>query len=203
MTLQFSTTYRNALLDQFETTVGTSAKLRLLTGSQPAACSTSESGTLLASGTLPSDWMSAASSGSKAKAGTWTLTTAATGLIGYFRITDNAGSTCHTQGSVSQAFALVTSSSTAAASNVLTFSSTTGVAVGMAITGTGVPSGATVLAVSSTTVTMSAASTGGVSSGVTIYFGDTSGDMYVSSTTVTSVGISLTVSTFTLTAPGA
>jgi hypothetical protein len=50
--------------------------------------------------TLPSDWMAAASAGAKAKSGTWTGTGAAAGTAAHFRIVDNAGTTCHMQGTV-------------------------------------------------------------------------------------------------------
>lgn len=101
MAIQFSTTVRNAMLDQFETTIGTAAVLRILSGSPPANCATADSGTLLAEMTLPSDWLAAASSGSKALSGTWQDTSAnATGTAGYFRIYNSGASTCHMQGTV-------------------------------------------------------------------------------------------------------
>jgi hypothetical protein len=67
----------------------------------PADTATAASGTLLAEMTLPSDWLAAAASGSKAKSGTWQDTSANnTGTAGYFRIYDSGGSTCHMQGTV-------------------------------------------------------------------------------------------------------
>lgn len=101
MTLQYSVAVRNAQLDAFETTVGTSAILEIRSGSAPANCATADSGTLLASCSLPSDWMAAASSGSKSKSGTWEDTSAnGTGTAGHFRIKDSTGTTCHAQGTV-------------------------------------------------------------------------------------------------------
>lgn len=101
MTIQFSVATRNARLDSLETTIGTSAIMRIRTGAQPATCATADSGSVLATLTLPSDWMAAASAGSKAKSGTWEdLSADATGTAGHFRIYDNAGTTCHIQGSV-------------------------------------------------------------------------------------------------------
>jgi hypothetical protein len=100
MAIQFSTAVRNARLDAFESTTGTTAKLRILTGSPPANCGTAESGSLLCELTLPSDWLDPASGGTKAKAGTWSGTASGTGTAGYFRIVDNAGTTCHQQGTV-------------------------------------------------------------------------------------------------------
>jgi hypothetical protein len=102
MALQLSVSVRNARLDQIESTIGASAILQIRSGAQPADCAAADSGTLLASMTLPSDWMAAAASGSKAKSGTWEDASAdATGTAAHFRIKDSTGTTCHLQGSVS------------------------------------------------------------------------------------------------------
>ena len=99
MAIQLSTTVRNARLDTIESTIGTTPIMRIRTGSAPADCATADSGSVLATLTLPSDWMAAASSGSKAKSGTWQDASAdATGTAGHFRIYDSAGTTCHIQG---------------------------------------------------------------------------------------------------------
>lgn len=101
MALQLSTAVRNARLDAIETTIGTSAIMRIRTGAAPADCGTADSGTVLATLNLPSDWLSTASSGSKAKSGTWQDASAdATGTAAHFRIYDSGGSTCHLQGTV-------------------------------------------------------------------------------------------------------
>lgn len=102
MALQLSTAVRNARLDQIESTVGTSAILRIRSGAAPADCGTADSGTVLAAMTLPSDWMAAAASGSKALSGTWQDASAdASGTAGHFRIYDSGGTTCHLQGTCS------------------------------------------------------------------------------------------------------
>lgn len=101
MTLQLSTTVRNARLDAIESTIGASGILRIRTGAVPANCATADSGTVLATITLPADWMAAASSGSKALAGTWQDSSAdATGTAAHFRIYDSGGTVCHIQGTV-------------------------------------------------------------------------------------------------------
>lgn len=101
MTVQFSATVRNARLDAIETAIGTSAVLKIRSGSAPANVATADSGTVLATLTLPSDWMAAASSGSKAKNGTWEDTSAdATGTAAHFRIYASDGTTAHIQGTV-------------------------------------------------------------------------------------------------------
>lgn len=98
MALQYSASVRNNQLDQVEATAGTSARLRIYTGSAPANCAAAATGTLLVDMTLPSDWMAAASAGSKAKSGTWQVTASGTGTAGYFRVWDSSVTTCHLQG---------------------------------------------------------------------------------------------------------
>ena len=101
MALQYGTTLRNNQLDQVESTTGTSAILTIRTGAPPADCGTANSGTVLATLNLPSDWMAAASGGTKAKSGTWQDTSAdATGTAAHFRIHDSSATTCHIQGTV-------------------------------------------------------------------------------------------------------
>jgi hypothetical protein len=102
MTVQHSVAVRNARLDVWESTIGTSPILRIRTGAQPANCAAARTGTILASITLPSDWMAAASGGVKAKSGTWSDSSAdAPGTAGHYEIMDSTGTTCHEQGSVS------------------------------------------------------------------------------------------------------
>ncbi len=101
MAVNLSTTVRNARLDAIETAISTAPLLRIYSGTKPTACSDAATGTLLAEMTLPSDWLAAASGGSKAKSGTWSDASAnAAGTAGYYRIYDAAGTNCHAQGTV-------------------------------------------------------------------------------------------------------
>ena len=101
MTVQLSTTVRNARLDSIESTISTAPILTIRTGAQPANCASANSGTVLATVTLPSDWMAAASGGSKALSGTWQDSAADNaGTAAHFRIHDSSGTTCHIQGTV-------------------------------------------------------------------------------------------------------
>ena len=101
MAAQLSVAVRNARLDAIETAVGTAPILEIRSGAPPANCAAADSGTLLASCTLPSDWLAAASAGSKAKSGTWEDTSAnAAGTAGHFRIKDSGGTVTHIQGTV-------------------------------------------------------------------------------------------------------
>jgi hypothetical protein len=99
MAFQFSTATRNAALDQIETTISTSPTLEIRTGTAPANCAAASTGTVLATLTLPSDWLAAASGGSKAINGTWQdLSADNAGTAGHFRIFQ--GATCHIQGTI-------------------------------------------------------------------------------------------------------
>jgi hypothetical protein len=101
MTLQQSVAVRNARLDAIETAIGASAIMKIRTGTVPASCATADSGSVLATLNLPSDWMAAAAGGSKAYNPTWSDNSAdAAGTAGHFRIYANDGTTCGMQGTV-------------------------------------------------------------------------------------------------------
>lgn len=101
MALQYSVAVRNAKLDAVETAIGTSAVLKIRTGSAPANCAAADSGTVLASCSLPSDWMAAAAGGTKALSGVWSDSSAdAAGTAAHFRLYASDGTTCHAQGTV-------------------------------------------------------------------------------------------------------
>lgn len=101
MAVQLSVAVRNARLDVIETTIGTTPIMRIRSGAQPANCAAAFTGTVLATLNLPSDWMSAAASGTKSLLGTWTdASAAAAGTAAHFQICNAAGTTCHWQGTV-------------------------------------------------------------------------------------------------------
>jgi hypothetical protein len=126
MAVQFSVAVRNARLDSFETTTGTSARMRLFTGSPPANCAAADSGTILAELVLPSDWMAAASGGTKALSGTWQdLSANNSGAFGHFRVYDSTFATCHMQGTAGLAGDMVTSAASVTAGDSFTVNSFT------------------------------------------------------------------------------
>jgi hypothetical protein len=98
MAIQFSVTLRNNRVGQIETTVGTSGTLEIRTGAPPANAAAADTGTLLATITLPTDWLTAASAGAVSRNGTWTVAASGAGTAGHFRI--KAGATCHLQGDI-------------------------------------------------------------------------------------------------------
>lgn len=101
MAVKFSVAVRNARLDAIEATIGTSAVLKLRSGAAPANITDADSGTVIATLNLPSDWLAAASSGAKAKSGTWEdLSADNAGTVGHYRIYASNGTTQHIQGTV-------------------------------------------------------------------------------------------------------
>ena len=101
MAVQLSTTVRNAMLDALVTAIGDGAVLKIRSGTMPASVASADAGEVLATVTLPADWMAAAASGEKVKAGTWEDTSAdASGTAGHFRLYASDGVTCHLQGTV-------------------------------------------------------------------------------------------------------
>jgi hypothetical protein len=102
MSIKMSVAVRNAKLDAIETAIGVSAVLKIRSGSVPTNIADADSGTVLATMSLPSDWMAAASNGSKAKNGTWQdLSADSGGVAAHFRVYDSGVSVCHIQGTVS------------------------------------------------------------------------------------------------------
>jgi len=100
MTVDLNNTEADGLLDQFDTDFPAGAVLEIYSGSPPGA-ENAASGTLLASITLPSSPWASASGGSKAKANTWSDSSAdGSGTAGWFRLR-NAGDTKRLDGTVS------------------------------------------------------------------------------------------------------
>ena len=102
MTIQLSEALRNARLDAVETFVGTSPVLKIRTGTQPGTVADADSGTVLMSITLSSDWVAAASGGAKSFTDLpGSFAASASGIAGHFRLYKSDGTTCVMQGSVS------------------------------------------------------------------------------------------------------
>lgn len=102
MAVQLGVLTRNRRLDSVEVELGTTPVMTIRTGAQPANCGAADSGTVLATIILPSDWMAAASGGTKSiLGGPWQDTTAdAGGTALHFRINKTGAGTCEMQGSV-------------------------------------------------------------------------------------------------------
>ena len=102
MAIQKSTDLRDAQNDAWETLLGASPILEIRSGAQPATCATADSGTLVASMTLPADAFAASSGGVKSMQGTWEDAAANNANAGgamHFRL-KTSGGVCKVQGSV-------------------------------------------------------------------------------------------------------
>lgn len=97
---QYSVAVNNARLDAIESTTGVSARLNIYSGAAPANCAAADTGTLLATLVLPSDWMANATAAAKALAGSWTGTASAGAAATptHYRIKDSTNTTTHMQG---------------------------------------------------------------------------------------------------------
>lgn len=99
MAIQHSTTHRTASMDDITTKAGATAYLLIYTGSQPAACATAASGTLLASLPMSNPIAPGASSGVLTMSAITSAATGNAGTAGYWRIcTASNGTTCVSQG---------------------------------------------------------------------------------------------------------
>jgi hypothetical protein len=101
VTVQIADSIANAMLDSWEASIGASPILRLRTGAPPANVAAASTGTVVASLTLPADWMAAAAARSKSLSGTWQdLAADAAGTVGHYEIVASNGTTRMEQGTV-------------------------------------------------------------------------------------------------------
>lgn len=99
--MQYSTRVRDAQNDAFETIAGASAVLKIFSGAKPTNCAAANTGTILATVTLPADWLGNSAAGLKSMIGTWQDPSAdAAGTAGYFRIFNATDSVCDQQGTI-------------------------------------------------------------------------------------------------------
>jgi hypothetical protein len=100
--MKISTAMRNQMVSQYEILLGVNPVLEIRSGSAPNFCEDSDSGTLLASITLPSDWMISPVNGTVSIQGIWSGAGIASGNAGHYRL-KTSGGTVHEQGTVYQA----------------------------------------------------------------------------------------------------
>ena len=101
MAVNMAVALRNAILNTIETTIGTSPVLEFRTGGKPTNIGDSNTGTVVSTLNLPSDWLAAASSGTKGLTGTWTDSSAdATGTAGHWCLYASDGTTLFMRGTV-------------------------------------------------------------------------------------------------------
>jgi hypothetical protein len=86
MAVRLDTDLRNNLATEIAARFPAGSTVEIRTGTQPASANTAASGTLLGTITLPATPWAAASGGSIAKQGTWSVEAVETGEAGYARI---------------------------------------------------------------------------------------------------------------------
>ena len=198
MSTQYSTTHRTNSMSTLITDIGINAQIIIYSGAIPANVATAPTGTLLVQYAGNATAFGTSTTAVLTASAVANATAAAAGTAGYYRINTSAAAAVM-QGTVFQSVAIATNALTAANSNVLNFASTTGVAVGQSVSGTGIVAGSTVLAFTGTTVTLSFASTAGVASAASITFG---GDIVLGNVVI-AAGQTCTFNSFTVTANGA
>ena len=103
MAFQLSVDARNATLQALETTIGTNPIMTVSSGTVPADCGSANTGTVLATMILPTNWLDTPALGSIVLSGTWQdLSADDSGTAGYFRLHQSDGTVCHMQGTVTQ-----------------------------------------------------------------------------------------------------
>src|SRR5689334_19205046 len=100
MALSYSTAIRNAQLDQITTAVGTTAKLRIYSGTRPANVAASITGTLLAELTCNATFAPASSGGVLTLNSITSATAVATGTASHFRLWNSGATTAMVDGDV-------------------------------------------------------------------------------------------------------
>ena len=121
MAIQYSTAHRTAAMDDLVTKCGTSATIKIWTGTQPATCATADSGTLLVTLTGNVTQFGTTASGVLTISNVTAGTAGNTGATGYFRIYPSSATTTNAviQGTAGTSGDLVLSSSTINSGNTV------------------------------------------------------------------------------------
>jgi hypothetical protein len=103
MALQYSIDINQARLDAIESVAGASPTLQIFSGAAAPNCASANTGTLLCTINLPSDWMVAATAASpsvKSMLGTWSNNASggAAATPTHFRIWNSGATACKLQG---------------------------------------------------------------------------------------------------------
>jgi hypothetical protein len=101
MAFQLSVDSRNATLQGIETAIGGNPILTISTGTTPTEAASANTGVVVATMILPTDWLTTPTNGVTSLSGSWQdLSADASGTAGHFRVHNAAGTVCHMQGSI-------------------------------------------------------------------------------------------------------
>ena len=125
MAIQYSTAHRTAVVDDLVTKCGTSATIKIWTGTQPATCATADSGVLLVTLTGNVTQFGTTASGLLTLSNVTSGTAGNGGATGYFRIYPSAATSTNAviQGTAGTSGDLVLSSSTINSGNTVSINS--------------------------------------------------------------------------------
>lgn len=121
MAIQYNTAHRTAVVDDLVTKCGTSATIKIWTGTQPATCATADTGTLLVTLTGNVTAFGTTASGVLTLSNVTSGTAGNPGTVGYFRIYPSSATSTNAviQGTAGTSGDLVLSSSTIAVGNTV------------------------------------------------------------------------------------
>lgn len=91
MAIQYSSTHRTNAMTQLATDIGLNAIIKIFTGSPPATCATTDSGSLLATFAGNASQFGTVSGGVLTASAVASVTAGAAGTAGYFRIYPSGG----------------------------------------------------------------------------------------------------------------
>lgn len=134
MAIQYSLTHRTNAMTQLNTDIGINAVIKLFSGAAPANCGTADTGTLLVQFAGNAGGFGTAASQVLTAAAVASVTAAASGTPGYFRIYPNAVTTTNavTQGTVGTSGTdMILTAATVTAGQTVNFTSLTVTAFGI------------------------------------------------------------------------
>jgi len=99
--MQMGELMRNARANALRSTPGTNPHFHAYTGSPPATCADTATGTEMYNFSLYTSWLNYASGGATGLTGSVTGHAIAAGDLGYWRLTNSPGTVCHLQGTFS------------------------------------------------------------------------------------------------------
>ena len=134
MAIQYSLTHRTNAMSTLNTDIGINAVIKLFSGAAPANCGTADTGTLLVQFAGNAAAFGSAASQVLTASAVASVTAAATGTPGYFRIYPSAATTTNavTQGTVGTTGTdMILTAATVTAGQTINFSSLTVTAFGV------------------------------------------------------------------------
>lgn len=196
---KFAASTVHAWLSQLVTDIGGSPFLQLRTGPEEASVTAPATGVLTHEMPLPSSPFTSPFAGEIGKTGTWTSNALAKGVVGHFRVLNNAKTSCLWLGTVTQAVGYELTADAASGTSTLTVAGTAAVSLGAgvaAVGGLSVEDGTLVSGKTSTTIVLSKPLRGAMFTGESVVVGDVSGDMLISGAYINDIGDPATVVSF-------